>query len=141
MSAVFGVAALVVLALVANGLRIVTIRFASETSRVTAPTGQPFDVVVHREGVPPYGQTAAFIGVPPRLRLTWAVARHPRGQPWRWEVTVYPRDRVRWPEVFHEVVADRDAARMKASEISQQIEAGVPPWLEDGPDPVAPAPQ
>ena len=129
MALIAGLVALVVVAAFSNWLWFVSIRFAAERHRSTAPTGGSYDIFVNRDGVAIYGNATAILRLDASLTVVSALLRHRRGQPWKWAVTV--RDSGIWRDtaLAREVFRDRPTAQARAAEIARSVESGTAPWL------------
>ena len=99
-----GIAALVVLVVVANALWLLSIRYAVVREKVDSPGDNSFDVLIHRDGVMLYTRAAGWANAYSVLPTLAALARRSKRGPWRWAVTV-PRI---VPSMRRAVIVNRD---------------------------------
>jgi hypothetical protein len=121
------VAAAVVFVVLANALWLLSLRFAARRKTVVAPTGEPFDVLVHRDGVMPYTKGDAFWNLLGPFPVIFGVVRRSRGRV-GWTVRVRRSPFHGYPDLISEVVPDEPAARTRAEALAREIEAGERPW-------------
>jgi hypothetical protein len=126
--AIVGLGALVV---GGNGLWLLSIRYAAERTKATAPDGGTFDVLVHRDGVMLYTGKAAAVNLYGILPTLVAALRRWRRGPWRWAVTVRQSPFAGYKDLLHERFDEPDAARRSATELIQLIADGQRLWLAE----------
>lgn len=125
------IVALVLLVVAANALWLLSIRYAAQRWKVDAPSGDTYDVLVHRDGVMLYTRAAGFANAYTILPTLVAVVRHGRRRPWRWVVRVRRSPFGGQRDLLREVLADGDAASERAEEISGSIKSGTFLWPMD----------
>lgn len=104
------------------------IQFAAELDTVTTPTGQRYDILVHRDGVVLYTRREARWNTLSVFPTIVALIRRWRRGTWRWAVTVRRSRFHGYPNLLHEVVDDEDTARRRARQVAQRLKDGERLW-------------
>lgn len=125
---VLAIIALVLLVLAANGLWLLSIRYAAERKKVESPGGNRYDVLVHRQGVMLYTKAAGVANLYSLLPTVIALVRRWRRGPWRWTVTVRVSPFAGNPDLLHEEYGTVEDARRRASAIEAAVSAGNQMW-------------
>lgn len=104
------------------------IRYAADVQTVTSPTGQRYDILVHRDGVMLYSKREGMFNTNSIFPTVIALIRRWRRGPWRWAVTVRRSRFHGYPDLLRDVVDDHPTAHERAREIARRLESGELMW-------------